>query len=58
MEGPLTLLLSDILNRSVSGETSKERSPEADKLREEIRQSLSEKRQAPDAGTTPPETKA
>ncbi|GAP13012.1 uncharacterized protein conserved in bacteria [Longilinea arvoryzae] len=59
MEGLLTLLLSDKLNLAVTGETAgKERSPEADKLREEIRQSLSEKRQAPDAGTTPPAAKA
>lgn len=47
MEGLLTLLLSDKLNLSVSGETGKERNPEADKLREEIRQSLSEKREGP-----------
>lgn len=57
MEGLLTLLLSDKLNLSVSGETGKERNPEADKLREEIHQSLSEKRQAPDAGTNPPAAK-
>lgn len=59
MEGLLTLLLSDKLNLSVSGESAgKERSPEADKLRAEIRQSLSEKRAEPGGESKPPETKA
>ncbi len=58
MEGLLTLLLSDKLNLSVTGETAgKERSPEADKLRSEIRQSLSEKRVEP-VESKPPEAKA
>ncbi|TLN23700.1 flotillin family protein [bacterium] len=59
MEGLLTLLLSDKLNLSVSGESAgKERSPEADKLRSEIRQSLSEKRVEPGSESKPPEAKA
>jgi uncharacterized membrane protein YqiK len=59
MEGLLTLLLSDKLNLSVSGESAgKERSPEAEKLRGEIRQSLSEKRVEPPGESKPPEAKA
>jgi len=59
MEGLLTLLLSDKLNLSVNAETAgKERSPEADKLRSEIRQSLSEKRVEPGSESKPPEAKA
>jgi len=59
MEGLLTLLLSDKLNLSVTGETAgKERSPEAEKLRSEIRQSLSEKRVEPGSESKPPEAKA
>jgi uncharacterized membrane protein YqiK len=58
MEGLLTLLLSDKLNLSVNADTAgKERSPEAEKLRGEIRQSLSEKRVEP-GGSKPPEEKA
>jgi len=59
MEGLLTLLLSDKLNLSVNAETAgKERSPEAEKLRSEIRQSLSEKRVEPASESKPPEAKA
>lgn len=58
MEGLLTLLLSDKLNLSVNSETARERSPEADQLRSEIRQSLSEKRDATAGETKPPESKA
>jgi hypothetical protein len=43
MEGLLTLLLSDKLGLEVKGDVSKERSPEAERLRSEIRQSLMEK---------------
>lgn len=58
MEGLLTLLLSDKLNLSVNADTAgKERSPEADQLRAEIRQSLSEKRVEP-GESKPPEAKA
>jgi len=59
MEGLLTLLLSDKLNLPVTGETAgKERSPEAEQLRAEIRQSLSEKRETPASVSKPPEPKA
>jgi len=59
MEGLLTLLLSDKLNLSVNADTAgKEHSPEADKLRSEIRQSLSEKRVEPGSESKPPEAKA
>ena len=58
LEGLLTLLLSDKLNLSVNADTAgKERSPEADTLRSEIRQSLSEKRVEP-GESKPPEAKA
>ena len=43
MEGLLTLLLSDKLGLDVKGEVAKERSPEAERLRNEIRQNLMEK---------------
>jgi len=58
MEGLLTLLLSDKLNLGVTGESLKERSQDADKLRSEIRQSLSEKSEVPGNGNTPPPTGA
>jgi len=58
MEGLLTLLLSDKLNLAVTGEVKKEQNPEIDRLRGEIRKSLSEKRdETPDAAT-PPDAKA
>jgi hypothetical protein len=40
MEGLLTLLLSDKLNLAVTGETTKERSKDAEELRNEIRKSI------------------
>jgi uncharacterized membrane protein YqiK len=43
MEGLLTLLLSDKLGLDVKGEVAKEHSPEAERLRNEIRQNLMEK---------------
>ena len=43
MEGLLTLLLSDKLGLDVKSEVSKERSPEAERLRNEIRQNLMDK---------------
>jgi uncharacterized membrane protein YqiK len=45
MEGLLTLLLSDKLNLQVNDQSPKEANPEAEKLRQEIRRSLSEKPQ-------------
>ena len=57
MEGLLTLLLSDKLGLDVKNNVTKERSPEAEKLREAIRQSLTENRegpsQAPASGPNP-----
>jgi uncharacterized membrane protein YqiK len=44
MEGLLTLLLSDKLGLEVTAKTGKEPSPEAERLRNEIRQGLTEKR--------------
>jgi len=52
MEGLLTLLLSDKLNLEVSGSTARPQNEEAEKLRTEIRQSLSAKAE------TPPEPEA
>ena len=52
MEGLLTLLLSDKMNVAVTGAPERERNPEADRLRSEIRQGLLEKRDAAD--TQPP----
>lgn len=50
MEGLLTLLLSDKLNLSVTTDATKERNPEVERLRNEIRQSMLEKgNTAPDA---------
>jgi uncharacterized membrane protein YqiK len=43
MEGLLTLLLSEKLGLEVKADESKERSPEAERLRNEIRQNLMEK---------------
>jgi len=47
MEGLLTLLLSDKLNLEVTGGTQRVRNEETEKLRAEIRQSLSEKKELP-----------
>ena len=47
MEGLLTLLLSDKLNLEVTGSTQRVRNEDAEKLRSEIRQSLSEKNETP-----------
>lgn len=47
MEGLLTLLLSDKLNLEVSGSTARPQNEEAEKLRTEIRQSLSAKTETP-----------
>lgn len=47
MEGLLTLLLSDKLNLEVTGSTQRVRNEDAEKLRSEIRQSLSEKSETP-----------
>lgn len=58
MGGLLTLLLSDKLNMEITGEISKERSEEADKLRREIHQSLSKKKETPASENTPPGIKA
>jgi len=43
MEGLLTMLLSEKLNVQVTGAPERERNPEADRLREEIRQSMAAK---------------
>jgi len=54
MEGLLTLMLSEKLGTPVDG-ARRERSPESEKLREEIRQTLMEKKngkEQPDAGTS------
>ena len=45
MEGLLTLLLSDKLNLSLTSDSTKERNPEVERLRNEIRQSMLEKGQ-------------
>ena len=60
MEGLLTLLLSDKLDLDVTGETTKVQSQDADRLRNEIRQSLTEKKEDPANGATPtpPDPKA
>ena len=68
MEGLLTLLLSDKLGVQVTGDQKSEPNPEADRLRDEIRKGLSEKREdampAAPSGTgamppaTPPTTPA
>ena len=50
MEGLLTLLLSDRLNVQVTGGQPRERNPEAEQLRAQIRENLKESRQ----GTTEP----
>ena len=51
MEGLLTLLLSDKLGLEANATTARERSPQAEQLRNEIRQNLMEKREG---STTPP----
>lgn len=58
MEGLLTLLLSDKLNLEVTGSTQRVRNEDAEKLRAEIRQSLSDKKEPPasEAPTTTPAT--
>jgi hypothetical protein len=57
MEGLLTLLLSDKLGLQVNNEVVKDGSPEAARIRNEIRQSMLEKREgdkpAPAASETP-----
>ena len=60
MEGLLTLLLSDKLGLEVTGSTPKVQSEDAERLRNEIRKSLSEKKDDSAAGTTPaaPDKKA
>jgi hypothetical protein len=45
MEGLLTLILSDKLGVDVKADQARERNPEADRLRNEIRQSMMEKRE-------------
>jgi uncharacterized membrane protein YqiK len=54
MEGLLTLLLSEKLGLEVKAEESKERSPEAERIRNEIRQNLMEKHS--ESKPQPPET--
>jgi uncharacterized membrane protein YqiK len=57
MEGLLTLLLSEKMGMPVDGSHQRERSPESERLREEIRQSLAEKKNGkdqPEIGTLPP----
>ncbi len=56
MEGLLTLLLSDKLGLEVRGDGSKERSPEAERLRNEIRQSLMDKPSAGQSAGSAPTT--
>ncbi|MCJ7696233.1 MAG: SPFH domain-containing protein [Anaerolineaceae bacterium] len=51
MEGLLTLLLSDKLNLEVTGSMQRERNEDTQKLRDEIRQSLSEKVETPEPET-------
>jgi hypothetical protein len=58
MEGLLTLLLSDKLNLEVTGSTQRVRNEDAEKLRMEIRQSLSEKKDEGKAEIPPVEPKA
>ncbi len=53
MEGLLTLLLSDKLNLQVNSDLQRERSPETERLRNEIRQGLSSEKK-PEAPQTPP----
>ncbi|MBN1370822.1 MAG: hypothetical protein JW987_02590 [Anaerolineaceae bacterium] len=53
MEGLLTLLLSDKLNLSVTTDATKERNPEVERLRNEIRQSMLEKGQPAQDATNP-----
>lgn len=55
MEGLLTLLLSDKLNLEVTAAPAKERSEEAQKLRDEIRQSMTERRDASPSAPTGPQ---
>lgn len=57
MEGLLTLLLSDKLNLSVDDKSAKAKNKDAEKLREEIRKSLSEKK-APPADASAPAAEA
>ena len=53
MEGLLTLLLSDKLNLQVNSDLQRERSPETERLRNEIRQGLSSEKK-PEAPQIPP----
>jgi uncharacterized membrane protein YqiK len=50
MEGLLTLLLSDKLGMQTTAASSRERRPEVEKLREQIRQSMMESRESPTNG--------
>ena len=54
MEGLLTLLLSDKLGVDVKSDTPRERNPEADRLRNQIRESLMNKSEAKPASTIDP----
>jgi uncharacterized membrane protein YqiK len=58
MEGLLTLLLSDKMNLEVTGNSQRVRNEDAEKLRAEIRQSLSEKKDDGKVETPPVEPKA
>jgi uncharacterized membrane protein YqiK len=58
MEGLLTLLLSDKMNLEVTGSSQRLRNEDAEKLRAEIRQSLSEKKDDGKVETPPVEPKA
>ena len=53
MEGLLTLLLSEKLGTPVDGGRERQRSPEANRLREEIRQSMLEKKNGQDQPAGP-----
>ena len=55
MEGLLTLLLSDKLGVEVKRDQTREPNPMAERLRDEIRQSIMEKGEnKPQSGATPP----
>mgnify|MGYP001331220633 CR=1 FL=1 len=57
MEGLLTLLLSDKLGLEGTTISNKPKNEDAERLRNEIRQSLSEKKEPPFAGDSKPESK-
>jgi uncharacterized membrane protein YqiK len=56
MEGLLTLILSDKLGVDVKADQARERNPEADRLRNEIRQSMMEKREGDKPQSETPQT--